>query len=77
MGEKMDMKCNIPLPREKHGGLAGEKDEKGSNACGPVLGVRGIQGGMFELRTKLSITTSLTVPNEMYSWWLSNIFYGL
>ena len=47
----MDMKCNIPLPPEKHGGLAGEKDEKGSNACGPVLGVRGIQGGMFELRS--------------------------
>ena len=77
MGEKMDMKCNIPLPAEKHGGLAGEKDEKGSNACGPVLGVRGIQGGMFELRSKLSVTTSLTVPNEMYSWWSSNIFYGL
>ena len=29
----MDMKCNILLPPEKHGGLAGEKDEKGSNAC--------------------------------------------
>lgn len=54
----MDMKCSIPLPPEKYGGLAGEKDEKGSNACGPVLGARGIQGGMFELRSKLSITTS-------------------
>lgn len=73
----MDMKYNIPLPPEKHGRLAGEKDEKDSNACGPVLGVRGIQGGMFELRSKLSVTTSLTVPNEMYSWWSSNIFYGL
>lgn len=54
----MDMKCNISFPPEKHGGLAGEKDEKDSNACVPVLVVRGIQGGIFELRSKLSITNS-------------------
>ena len=62
------MKCNIPPPPlpEKHGGLAGEKDEKGSNACRPFLEVREIQGGMFELRSKLSIPNSLTLLTEMY-----------
>ena len=58
MGEKNGYEVQYPRPLpEKHGGLAGEKDKKGSNACGPVLEVREIQGGMFELRSKLSIPT--------------------
>lgn len=43
MGEKNGYEVQYPRPLpEKHGGLAGEKDKKGSNACGPVLQVREI-----------------------------------
>lgn len=34
----MDMKCNIPLPPEKHGGLAGEKDENAVMLVDPFWG---------------------------------------